>query len=84
MTESDPVFSTVAGIIAKVAKIPLEQVKSENSVTGLTNVDSIVLLEIVATTEIALDIEIDEEELFKIDTVGDFVTACRRLTSVEA
>ncbi|MGA8116432.1 MAG: acyl carrier protein [Actinocatenispora sp.] len=83
MTEVDPVFTTVSEIIAKVAKIPLEQVKAENSVTGLTNVDSIVLLEIVATTEIALNIEIDEEELFKIDTVGDFVAVCRQLTPAQ-
>jgi acyl carrier protein len=73
------VFETVRRIISDVAKIPPSEVRPENAVTGLANVDSIVLLEIVARTELALGIEIDEEQLFEINTVGEFVAACREL-----
>lgn len=81
---TDTTFLTVQRIISEVAKIPPEAVKLENPVTGLANVDSIVLLEIVARTELALGIEIDEEQLFEISTVGDFVSACQKLTAAAA
>jgi len=84
VTSSDPIFLSIQQIIAKVAKIPPQAVVLENPVTGLTNVDSIVLLEIVARTELEFDIEIDEEELFSISTVADFVAACQKLTSAKA
>jgi len=79
LTSTDDVFSRVRRVIATVAKIPEEEVKPANPVTGLANVDSIVLLEIVARTEIELDIEIDEEPLFNIATVGEFVSVCEEL-----
>ena len=79
---ADRVFTAVRDIIAKVAKVAPEDIRPENPVTGLTNVDSIVLLEIVALTEAELDIEISEEELFRMSTVGDFAATCRQLVSV--
>lgn len=80
----DPTFQTIQRIISQVAKISPADVLLGNPVTGLTNVDSIVLLEIVAKTELTLDIEIDEAELFDIDTVSDFVRTCRRLVAAAA
>lgn len=76
--EADPTFETIQRIVSKVAKIPPEDIQLGNPVTGLTNVDSIVLLEIVALTELELGIDISEEELFAMTTVGDFVVLCRR------
>jgi acyl carrier protein len=77
----DMVLATIQRTISEVAKIPQAEIRLENPVTGLVNVDSIVLMEIVARTELALDIEIDEELLFSIDTVGDFVAECQRLVA---
>jgi acyl carrier protein len=77
-------FLTIQRIIAQVAKTSPQAVVLENPVTGITNVDSIVMLEIVARVELALDIEIDEEQLFAISTVGDFVAVCRDLTTARA
>ncbi|BBC30431.1 hypothetical protein SGFS_017250 [Streptomyces graminofaciens] len=77
----DPIFDTVCGVISRIAKVPPETVRADAPVSGLQNVDSIVLLEIIVTVENELDIEIDEAELFEIDTVGEFVAACRRLVA---
>ncbi|MEU4164335.1 acyl carrier protein [Actinoplanes sp. NPDC026670] len=77
-------FLTIQRIIAQVAKTSPEAVVLANPVTGLTNVDSIVMLEIVARVELELGIEIDEEQLFAISTVGDFVDVCRELTAARA
>lgn len=78
----DPVFRTIRDVISEVTRLEPEEISPENPVTGLRNVDSIVLLEIVVKAEVALGIEIDEMELFDIDTVADFVTVCRRLTAL--
>ncbi|WP_428266264.1 acyl carrier protein [Haliangium sp.] len=74
-------FGTIREVIAKVAKVPTEQVVLDSPVSGLDNVDSIVLLEIIARVETLLDIDIDEEALFEIGTVGDFVTLCHQQVS---
>ena len=87
MTDNPPhdeVFLTVQRIICQVAKVSPEAVRPENPVTGLANVDSILMLEIVARTELDLGIEIDEQRLFEITTVEEFVAACRDLTSAGA
>jgi acyl carrier protein len=78
-TATDPTFDLIRGVISKATKLPPEVVLRENPVTGLANVDSIVLLEIVARVEVALGIDIDEQLLFDIQTVGDFVDVCKRL-----
>ncbi|MEU1181201.1 acyl carrier protein [Streptomyces sp. NPDC005820] len=75
----DKIFDTLREVITRIAKVPPETVVPDAPVSGLQNVDSIVLLEIVVTMENELGIEIDEEELFDIDTVGQFVAACRRI-----
>lgn len=74
-------FDTIRGVISLVAKVPSEQVVLDSPVSGLRNVDSIVLLEIVARVETILDIDIDEEKLFEIKTVRDFVSVCHEIVS---
>lgn len=81
---ADGIDAAIQRIISEVAKIPPEEIHPDNPVTGITNVDSILLLEIVALTELELGIEISEEDLFAANTVGDFVEICRRLTSQTA
>lgn len=78
---TDPIFESIRDVICKVTKLPPEAVLRENPVTGLQNVDSIVLLEIVARVEVTLDITIDEQVLFEIQTVGDFVRVCTQLVA---
>jgi acyl carrier protein len=78
--EPNPVLETIMRIVAKVAKISPDEIRPENPVTGITNVDSILLLEIVALTELELGIEIPEEVLFAMTTVAEFVAVCQRLT----
>jgi acyl carrier protein len=79
--DMEATFETIRGVIALVAKVPLEQVALDSPVSGLQNVDSIVLLEIIARVENLLDIDIDEEVLFEMRSVEDFVTVCHQLVS---
>lgn len=83
-TATESSFGLIRGVICKATKLEAEAVRLENPVTGLQNVDSIVLLEIVARVEITLGISIDEQRLFEIQTVGDFVQVCDRLVAESA
>jgi acyl carrier protein len=84
VTSTDSTFALIRDVICKATKLPPEAVKLDNPVTGLQNVDSIVLLEIVARVEITLGITIDEQLLFEIQTVGDFASVCDRLIAETA
>ncbi len=79
---SDSTFELIRGVISRATKLPPEAILPDNPVTGLQNVDSIVLLEIVARVEVLLGIDIDEAQLFDIQTVGDFVAVCQALAIV--
>ncbi|MFL6116423.1 MAG: acyl carrier protein [Catenulispora sp.] len=79
---ADTAFAVIRRITADVAKTRPQDIRLDSPVTGLVNVDSIVLLEIVALVELELGIEIAEEDLFdNLETVGDFVAVCHRLTT---
>ncbi|MFL5350897.1 MAG: acyl carrier protein [Hyalangium sp.] len=71
-------FQKIQEAICRVAKIPREMVTEQSPVSGVTNVDSIMLLEIITTVEVLLKIDIDEETLFELRTVKDFVEVCHR------
>ncbi|MEU2022451.1 acyl carrier protein [Streptomyces sp. NPDC016469] len=74
------VLATIQRIITEVARIEPEELRLDSPVTGVKNVDSILLLEIVVRAEVELGIEIDEQDLFDIDTVRDFVAFCHKAT----
>jgi acyl carrier protein len=72
------VFEAIRGVIALVIQVPVEQVTLASPVSALHGVDSIVLLEIIARVENVLDIDIDQDVLFEVRTVSDFVAVCHQ------
>ncbi|MEV8597882.1 acyl carrier protein [Streptomyces sp. NPDC052012] len=74
----DHIWLTVQKAISEVARIEPAEIRLDSPVTGLRNVDSILLLEILVRVEAELGIEIDEQELFDINTVRDFAAYCRK------
>ncbi|CAM5555920.1 Acyl carrier protein [Streptomyces avidinii] len=77
----DHVLRTIRKVISEIARIEPEELRLDSPVSGLRNVDSIILLEIVVRTEVELGIEIDEQDLFDISTVRDFLGFCRNATA---
>ncbi|MFI2369832.1 acyl carrier protein [Streptomyces sp. NPDC018833] len=77
----DQVLLAIQKVISEVAKIEPAEIQLDSPVTGLRNVDSILLLEILVRTEMELGIEIDEQDLFDINTVRDFAAFCRKATA---
>jgi acyl carrier protein len=77
----DDVFRKIRQVTSEVIKVPQEEIVPDGKVTALRNVNSIALLEIVAKVEIYFGIDLDEESLFQIDTLNDFVDSCMGLLS---
>jgi acyl carrier protein len=72
------VFEAIRGVIALVLQVPAEHVGLGSPVSALEGVDSLVLLEITARVENVLDIDLDQDVLFEVRTVGDFVAVCHQ------
>ncbi len=67
------IFEKVRDIIVRQLEVDEESVTRDTSFTDDLDVDSLTLIELIAEFEDEFDIEIDEDELEKIKTVGDVV-----------
>ena len=67
------IFEKVRDIIVRQLEVDEESVTRDTSFTEDLDVDSLTLIELIAEFEDEFDIEIDEDELEKIKTVGDVV-----------
>jgi len=70
---SDEIYQTVKKYLINDFEIPEEKISLEANLFENLELDSIDALDMIATLESELDIEIDEEELKKIRTVKDIV-----------
>jgi acyl carrier protein len=60
-------------IIASTLEIPTDQVKTDLTVGSIPQWDSMAQLAIVSALEEAFAITFDVDELFEVETVGDFL-----------
>ncbi len=66
-------FEQVRSAIAKELSIPEDQVKESSNFESDLRADSLTIVELVMELEETFDVEIPEEDLEKIKTVGDLV-----------
>lgn len=71
-TEADT-RSTVIGIVAGIARIDPEDFEEDALIREELGIDSLMAMEIVAACERTLGICIDEDQLFCVETAGDFL-----------
>ncbi len=64
-------FDKLAEIIADQLSVDAEDITPDTSFTEDLNADSLDLMEVIVTLEDELDIQIADEELQNIKTVGD-------------
>lgn len=74
----DEVRWGIKRIIAQVAGIPLPEMEDEHRLRDELMLDSLKEMEIVARTEIHFDISLDESDLLRLRTLGDY---CDLVTS---
>ena len=59
-------------IVSNVTRIDLSELSESTRVREELGIDSLMAMEIVALCEKQFGISIDEEQLFQVETVGDF------------
>jgi len=73
MTQGISVNDKVRQIMAKVSRIDISELEHDVRFREELGVDSLMAMEIVATCEKRLSIVLDEAELGRLETIGDFV-----------
>ena len=59
-------------LVSRITNIDVSELNEEVRVREELGIDSLMAMEIVAACEKRFDIQIDEEQLFEIETVGEF------------
>ena len=63
----------IIAIVSSISRIDAAELKDDVLIREELGVDSLMAMEIVASCERQLNIHIDEGELYRLQTVGDFV-----------
>jgi acyl carrier protein len=73
------VKTELKGLVSQITRIHTSELSEEVRVREELGIDSLMAMEIVTACEKRFDIRIDEEQLFEIETVGDFYKLVIRL-----
>jgi len=66
------IISELKKIVSQITRINISELSEDILVREELGIDSLMAMEIVASCEKRLGIYIDEEQIFEIDTIGDF------------
>ncbi len=72
MSNRDEISEKLKAIVSNVTRIDISELSEEIRVREELGIDSLMAMEIVALCEKQFDIFIDEEQLFLVETIGDF------------
>ena len=70
---SEQIKQTTKQIVSRISRIDAEEFEDEVIIREELGIDSLMAMEIIATCEKHLDIQIDEGMFGNIETVGDFL-----------
>jgi acyl carrier protein len=72
MLDPDELALQLRKLVSSITRIDVSELSPEVRVREELGIDSLVAMEIVAACEKHFDIQIDEEQLLEIETVGEF------------
>ena len=75
---TDPVYSRVEALLVKSLEIPQEKIRPEASLKNDLGLDSFAAVEIGFAIEEEFAIEVTNEEMADVQTIGDLVEAVRK------
>jgi len=70
---TEQIKQTTKHIVSRISRIDAEEFEDEVIIREELGIDSLMAMEIIATCEKHLDIQIDEAMFGDIETVGDFL-----------
>jgi acyl carrier protein len=68
----DETITEIKKIVSQITRINISELSDEVRVREELGIDSLMAMEIVASCEKRFSIYIDEEQVFNIETIGDF------------
>ena len=68
----DEIISEIKQIVSQITRINISELSDEVRVREEIGIDSLMAMEIVASCEKRFGIYIDEDQMFNIDSIGDF------------
>jgi len=74
----DEILPTVTEIVAKVFGLPTQELSPELDLRQIEGVDSVKVLRAVATIEQRYDIELEDEDVFKLKSIDDLATVIEK------
>jgi acyl carrier protein len=72
LSNRDEISEKIKVIVSNVTSIDISELCEKIRVRDELGIDSLIAMEIVALCEKQFDILIDEEQLFLVETIGDF------------
>ena len=79
MPNTKNIQEELKNLVSLITRIDVSELSEEVRVREELGIDSLMAMEIVAACEKRFDIQIDEEQLFEIETVGEFYNLVVRL-----
>jgi acyl carrier protein len=78
------IFSSFAKILERVGGVPVSAVTYDADITDDLEVSSLALVEVITVAEDTFDIEIPDDALQDLRTVGSFVSYVQRTSAMAA
>jgi acyl carrier protein len=72
MLKQPEITSEIRKIVSRITRVDISELSDEVRVREELGIDSLMAMEIVASCEKQFNIHIDEDQLFRIETIGDF------------
>ncbi|WP_331726083.1 acyl carrier protein [Streptomyces sp. NBC_00470] len=75
----DEILTELARIIEEITEIPAVEVTPDKHFINDLDIDSLCLVEVLAMSEAAFDIDVKDDEREKLNTVGDVITEIQKI-----
>ena len=79
MSNTKNIQEELKNLVSLITRIDVSELSEGVRVREELGIDSLMAMEVVAACEKRFDIQIDEEQLFEIETVGEFYNLVVRL-----
>ncbi|ODU07562.1 MAG: phosphopantetheine-binding protein [Pseudonocardia sp. SCN 72-86] len=74
----DQITATVTTIVAEVLAVPAAELSADTDLRGVEGADSIKVLRLVARIEREYDVELDDADVFGVETIAEVAGVVRK------
>jgi len=79
MSNEGRLFEEISGLVSKIVKMPLDKISLESNLFTDLGVDSMTGIEIFAAIDQKYNLDVPEDKLKSVQTVGDLVALVNNL-----